>query len=643
MKRDDKKEGSQTRIGNIEFDLNNFKILLHFRNNKNPLVIHFDKPGRRFYFSLIALIANEMKNFDKPEYVHIRKHEKILRLLDRSLTAEKASKTVESMWDKIRKAWRYTLPDLEAGAHFKVEGRNLVRPYERGGKFRYDCSEGESDVWANLFDYHENNPWRFKFAVDSGSLNLSDISMVLGELRNSLAWQEFVRRLSVQTRAMNGEKLPVPRRSKQAALAFIAIFIVGASTWTTWNLLIRPVPPTVDLALSNKPSVAVLPFINLSGDPAQEYFSDGLTEEIITELGSVPNLLVIARNSTFTYKGKPVKVQQVSKDLGVRYVLEGSVRRSGNRVRISAQLIDARNGLHIWAEQYDRHLKDIFAVQDEITKAIITAMQVELTEGEQARGPARGTNNLTAYLKCLQANELIHRINIESNALAKRLAEEAIALDPNYAWAYYNLGRSHQQDVWLGVSESPEESISKAMELVQKAVSLDDSLAEAHGRLGFLLVMRGQYDEAIAEAEKGVTMNPNSAMAHVLLGKTLSFAGMWNESIPLYKKAILLDPIPPNFPLYSLGLSYAYTGLYEDAIKWCERAIRQEPDSLYAHIMMTVVYGFSGRHEEAQAEASEVLRIQPRFSLEEFQKKLTYRKENDRERFLDALRMAGLE
>ncbi len=185
----------------------------------------------------------------------------------------------------------------------------------------------------------------------------------------------------------------------------------------------------------------------MSDDPKQEYFSDGLTEEIIAALSSVPKLFVIARNSTFTYKGKPVKVQQVSEELGVRYVLEGSVRKSGDEIRITAQLIDATTGNHMWAERYDRDLKDIFAVQDDITKNIITAMQVKLTEGEQARAAAKGTNNLEAYLKCLQAKELIHRLNIESNALAKQLAEEAIALDPEYAWAYYLLGRAHVVDV----------------------------------------------------------------------------------------------------------------------------------------------------------------------------------------------------
>jgi adenylate cyclase len=642
MKRDNKKDDLRGKLESIKLDLTTSKILLYFRNHQEPLVIHFDKPARRFYFSLIALVVTEMKNLGKPGFIHIRKHEKVLKVLDNSLAGEKASKTAEGMWDKIRKAWRYSLPDLETGSHFKIVGRDLIRPYERGGKYRYDCSDDESDIWATLFECDENNPWRFKFAIDLVSLNLNDISILSGELRDGVAWQEYLRTQSLQPQAVSGEICHVPRRWDRTTFALIAILIVGAITWAIWSSQTRPVQPKATLELPDKPSIAVLPFNNLSGDPEQEYFSDGLTEEIITALGQVPNLLVIARNSTFTFKGKSAKVQQVSKELGVRYVLEGSVRKSGDKIRIAAQLIDALDGKHLWAEQYDRNLKDIFAVQDDITKDITMAMQVKLTEGEQAQTAARGTNNLEAYLKCLQANELMHRINIESNALAKQLAEEAIALDPDYAWAYYNLGIAHELDVWLGVSKSPKQSIDKAIELERKAIALDDTLAEAHGRLGFLFAMTKQYDKAIAEAEQAVAMNPNSAINYVMLGKTLSFAGRWEESIPPYQKAIRLDPIPTNLYSYSLGLSYGYTGQYEDAIRWCEKAVRQAPDSLYARIMMTVVYNFSGRAEEARAEAAEVLRLQPKFSLEKFEKKLTYKREQDREKFLDALHKAGL-
>jgi adenylate cyclase len=337
-----------------------------------------------------------------------------------------------------------------------------------------------------------------------------------------------------------------------------------------------------------------------------------------------------------------VKVQAVGRELGVRYVLEGSVRKGEDKVRITAQLVDSQTGHHLWAERYDRDLKDIFAVQDEITKKIITALQVKLTEGEQVQATAKGTNKLEAYLKCLQANEFVLSLNIESNTLGKRLAKEAIALDPEYASAYFVLGRAHTLDVWLRSSKSPKASTAKAMELVQKAIVLDDTLAEAHSLLGFLYSMKRQHDKAIAQGEKAIALNPNSAESHYGLGKILTFAGRWAESIPEYKKAIRLNPIPPNMYLWSLGLAYGWMGEYDEGIAWFEKAIRQEPNSLLAHLHMAVVYSYSGRDEEARVEAAEVLRIYPKFSLENYAKRCTYKKKADCERLLGAMRNAGL-
>ena len=241
-----------------------------------------------------------------------------------------------------------------------------------------------------------------------------------------------------------GEKKGKPRQWQKTALVVVSILIMVAAAIVIWRLYLHPAPPPKEevaskekmaFPLPDKPSIAVLPFTNMSGDKEQEYFSDGITENIITGLSKIPRLFVIARNSTFIYKGKGVKVQQVAEDLGVRYVLEGSVQRSGNRVRITAQLIDALTGNHLWAERYDRDLKDIFAVQDEITMKILISMRVKLTEGEQALR-VKPPRNLEAFLKVLQAQEYIQRFNIEGNIMGKQLAEEAIALDPEFAGAY---------------------------------------------------------------------------------------------------------------------------------------------------------------------------------------------------------------
>ncbi len=451
----------------------------------------------------------------------------------------------------------------------------------------------------------------------------------------------------VTVRGKLEEEKPAPVRRMPILVGAVAVLVLAVAVGIWQFYMRRPpvVPASVEkmaYQLPDKPSIAVLPFNNLSGDPEQKYFSDGLTEEIISALSKIPKLFVIARNSTFTYKGKPVKVQQVAEELGVRYVLEGSVRKAGDKIRVTAQLVDALNGHHLWAERYDRNLKDIFAVQDEITKKIITAMQVKLTEGEEVRVAAKGTNNLEAYLKYLQANELINRLNSDSNALGKQFAEEAIALDPEYASPYLILSGAHMMDVWLGTSKSPKQSIGKAMKLSQKAIVLDDTFAEAHGFLGFLYSMTRQHDKALAQGEKAVALNPNSAECHYRLGKILTFAGRWEESIPEYERAIRLNPIPPNKYLWSLGLAYGWTGQYEEAITWCEKAIRQKPDSFLAHFMLTVVYSLSGRDEEARIQAAEVLRIQPKFSLEKQKRKSTYKKETDREKLYGALRKAGL-
>jgi adenylate cyclase len=431
--------------------------------------------------------------------------------------------------------------------------------------------------------------------------------------------------------------------------ALLAMFIL-VGLFLFWSSSHKQVPPTIVKAslekmnypLPDKPSIAVLPFDNMTGDTSQDYLSDGISENIISALSRISNLFVIARNSTFTYKGKPVKVQQVSEDLGVRYVLEGSVQKSGSRYRFTAQLIDAIKGNHLWSEKYDRELKDLFMVQDEITKEIITALNVELTQGEQARTASKGTDNLEAYLKIMQAREQVYKHNVESNALGQQLAQEALALDPNYATAIRILGVTHMHDVLLGSSESPKKSLGEAIKLVKRAVELDDLDGYNHVVLGFMLVLVRQYDMAVAEAERGVALDPNVADAYGWLGMVYRYVGRWDEAVVAYEKAIRLNPIPPDFYLYGLGLSYAWTGRYEEAITEFEKAIQNHPDTFYVRLFAAAVYSLAGRDEEARAEAAEVLRQNPRFSLEKWEKSLRYKNREDQERFISALSKAGL-
>jgi adenylate cyclase len=630
------------KLKTIEIDLNVYKIILQFHGRKEPLVVHFDTPSRRFYFSVIALIINEMKMQCKPGFIHIHKYKKELKLLDESLSGKHASKHMDGMLGKIRMAWRHRLPDLETATLFKVLDRDLIPPYEKGGKYRYDCSDDECDIWANLFGYDENNKWRFKFAIDSASISLNDISVTLGDLRDNSAWQEFEKSLSIPPKSVSRKKRAAPRRPKKAVFSLVAVMIIIVVTWAIWNFYIRSVSPMAELELPDKPSIAVLPFDNMSEDAKQEYLADGISENIISALSKISKLFVIDRHSTFTYKGKPIKIQQVSRELGIRYVMEGSVQRSGDRLRVTAQLIDATTGNHLWSERYDRDLKDIFVIQDEIALKILSALQIKLTHGEQARMWAKGTDNLKAYLKLMQAREYYLQMNMESCALARQMAEQAIALDPEYGDACSWLGATHMLDVFLGTSKSPKDSITKAIELTQKALALDDSLAVARSRLGFLYTIIRQHERGVAEAHRGVALNPNSAGAHDYLGFALRFAGRPEEAIPVIKKAIRLNPFPPGASFYNLGMAYLYIGQCSEAISACEKALQCEKDNLLAHITATVAYGMCGKEKEAQETAAGVLRISPNFSCKYFAKKLPYKNQADLDRYIGALKEAGL-
>ena len=428
----------------------------------------------------------------------------------------------------------------------------------------------------------------------------------------------------------------------------VAGIVIVAVALGIWQLYMRR--PTVEPAsikkmahpLPEKPSIAVLPFDNMSGDPDQEYFSDGLTEEIITDLSKTPKMFVIARNSTFTYKGKPVKVKQVAEELGVRYVLEGSVRKADDRVRITAQLIDALTGHHLWAERYDRDLKDIFALQDEITMKIINALQVELTEGEHARLWGKGTDNIEAYLKSLRAREYYLTQTIEGNALARRFAEEAIALDPEYPPPYHALSATHFMDVIYGTAKSPEQSMKRAVELIKKAIDLDDSYALAYGMLGLLYTLLGKYEEGINETQKGVALDPNGAHNYLYLEINFRFAGRFEESVQAIEKAIRLNPFPPVTYYRHACLAYVYTKRYEDAITAGQQAVKVSPNDYLSHMALASAYSLSGREKEARSEAEEVLRINPKVSLQYTASSLPFKNKADGEIYIGALRKAGL-
>jgi TolB-like protein/Flp pilus assembly protein TadD len=316
----------------------------------------------------------------------------------------------------------------------------------------------------------------------------------------------------------------------------------------------------VPLPLPDKPSIAVLPFVNLSGEKAQEQFSDGLTDGIINAVSKLRNIFVISRNSTFTYKGKNVKVQQVAEEMGVQYVLEGSVQRTGDKVRVTAQLVDALSGRELMSEQYDRNVKDVFALQDEITMNVLSAMRVVLTEGEMAQVMVKGTKNLNAYLKVMQAVQLRDVYNPQNLAMARQFA------------------------------------------------------------LSWVLTMCGDDDRAVAEAQRGVDLDPNSAQANHTFGSSLVFDGQYEQAIPILKKALRLSPVPFAKTLQQLGGAYRRLGRNEEAVVVLKELTKREPDAFFGHMGLAAAYMQLGKEAEARAEAAELLRINPNFSLERLEK-----------------------
>jgi adenylate cyclase len=394
------------------------------------------------------------------------------------------------------------------------------------------------------------------------------------------------------------------------------------------------------LPLPDKPSIAVLPFTNMSGDPEQEYFSDGITEDITTDLSKIPSLFVISRNSAFTYKGKAAKVRDISCELGVRYVIEGSVRKAGERVRISAQLIDATTDRHLWAERHDRPLKDIFTLQDEITQKIVFALKVNLTPEEQERFKRSPTANLEAYDALLRGQEYLWRFTPEANVQARQMFEKALKLDPKYAAAYTNLAATYWRDWWQGKPDP--RALDRAFDLAQTAIDLDDASPYAHTILAQIYVWKKQHEQAIAEGRQAIALNPNYDAAYHALGDILSHAGQPEEALKMREQAMRLNPKYP--PVYLNGLGYTYFLLrrYEEAIAALKKSLSRNPNLSMAHLNLAAVYAEAGREEEARAKGAEILQSYSNFSLESVRQRSPAKDPAQTERYLTALRKAGL-
>ncbi|MEE9509792.1 MAG: adenylate/guanylate cyclase domain-containing protein [Candidatus Bathyarchaeia archaeon] len=444
-----------------------------------------------------------------------------------------------------------------------------------------------------------------------------------------------------------GEVSPKTRQWQKAAIASLVVIIIVAGVLAIWNFYLgRPSkePASSDrMAFTqlHKPSIAVLPFVNMSRDPEQEYFSDGMTEDLITDLSKISGLFVIARNSVFTYKGKPVKVEEVGRDLNVQYVLEGSVRKAGNRVRISAQLIEATTKRNLWAERYDRDLEDIFALQDEVTEKIVAALSVKLTEDEQKRLLRKYTDDMKAYDYYLRGLEYYHRMTGEANIQARQMLERAVDSDPEFAAAYAYLGLTHWADWALWGSQEPQ-TLERAFELAKKAIALDDQQPEGHALLGEIYLWKKQYEQSIAEMNKAIAIDPNAFDGFARLASVLNFSGRPDEAIEFMNKAMKLNPVYPVWYPFNIGHAYFLKGQYEEAIVIMKRVIDRNPNFLPPYAFLAVSYVELKQEKEAHSVATELKRLNPNHSFVDSLKRIPYKDEAILERIFYNLRKAGV-
>jgi adenylate cyclase len=403
-----------------------------------------------------------------------------------------------------------------------------------------------------------------------------------------------------------------------------------------------PAPTTKPLPLPDKPSIAVLPFDNMSGDPEQEYFSDGITEDIITDLSKVSGLFVIARNSSFAYKGANPDVAEVSRALGVRHIVEGSVRKAGNRVRITAQLIDGTTGGHIWAERYDRDLTDIFAVQDEVTREIVGALEVKLTADEKARLAGRGKIVPEAYDYFVRARDRGNQLTRDAIGEARAMFERAIEIDPDFAAAYAGLSWAIITEYVNGWRGGLEDELVQGVDLARKAVALDPYEPFAHFALSNAETWRRNFDAAERAAERAVALDPNSAFGQGTLGRARHFAGRPAEAITAFETGMRLDPHFPDIGLHFLAQAQFSLKRWDEAEANFKRRVLLNPRTDESWAYLASLYGHTGRAEEARAMWEEVMRVNPDYSIERMRRILPYKNPEQFEFFVDGLRKAGL-
>ena len=499
--------------------------------------------------------------------------------------------------------------------------RNAEVPSDKKIEFRIGINVGDIIVDGDdIFGDGVNVAARLESISEPGGICISDVvhQQVSGRVEATFAdlGEQNLKNIARPVRVYRLDLGPNPRSASKA-----------------------PSPTPV---LPDKPSIAVLAFNNMSGDPEQEYFSDGISEDIITDLSKLSELHVIARNSSFTYKGKPVDMMQVGRDLRVRYVLEGSVRKAGNRVRVTGQLIDTESGAHIWADRFDRDLNDIFAVQDELTQEIISALKVKLTPEKKDRLARKNTIDQEAYDLFLRGRERAWLNTRSGNIEARNLLGRAVTINPDFAAAHAFIGFTHVNDYINGWAEIPERSLQIGLEIAERAVQMDETEPQGHYALAVALYFHRQLDRALAEARRSVALAPNFAQGHQTIARILTFSGDANGAINTLDAYMRLDPLYPDMLLYFLAEARFSLGHFDEAVMALKQRHERNPNSATSYALLASCYGHLGRIAESRAAWAEVMRISPNFSIERQRRVLPFKNPDDFERRVEGLRLAGL-
>ena len=495
------------------------------------------------------------------------------------------------------------------------------------------ASGGGICISGNVYDQVKNKlEFGYEYAGEHAVKNIIEPVRVYRVLLKPEAFGKLV-----------GDKQPLLSRWHLAAV--VIVLVIGAAAFWIYYMRLTPSPEEpvsqskTALQMGERASIAVLPFSNLSGEPEQAYFSDGITNDLITALSKFREILVIASNTIFTYKGRPVNIEKVGQELGVRYVLEGSVQKAAAKVRVNAQLIDAETGFHIWSERYDRDLKDIFAVQDEIVQTIIGKLAVKLDAIERKRAMQKKTENLEAYDYWLRGMEYSRRRTRLENGKARQMFERAIELDPGFASAYIGLGRTYQLQVSFGWTEFPVQVLQRAEDLALKALSLEESNSGAYALLGLIYTFGEQYDFAISKLNRAIELNPNDARSLAFRGQVLLWSGRVDDAIHSLETAYRFDPNMIGNYMF-LGIGYYLKGEYEKAINVLKDGVSRKPNWVGNHIILAAAYAQANLSIEAAHEAQEVLRLEPFFETRNYG--TVFRNQADRAKIVQGLRKAGL-